>query len=379
MGLLDRAHLVALDTETTGLDAFGGDALIEVARVEIEDGAIGATWSTLVRPGRPIPAGASQVHGITEDMLVDAPGPREVAAALGEALAGRVLIFHHAAFDLPFLAALMRAAGSAPLLNPVVDTLGLARGMIEAPGHSLEALAAALGLPGEPRHRALGDALTTARLFLALAPRWERERGIRSLAELAAASQDVLRLAHASGGRVLESGFLAIRPPGDRSRTSEGAAMNAAAPAIGSLAPDFRLRGPGGQFVTLSEFRGHRNVVLVFFPLAFSPACSNQLPEIQRQLERFETLDASVMGVSVDSYFANEAFARRLGVTFPLLSDFHREASRDYGVLLTDKGYSSRTTFVIDKQGRLAHREEPSGPSGFPSNDHVLEALGRLA
>jgi DNA polymerase III epsilon subunit-like protein len=109
--------------------------------------------------------------------------------------AGRTLVFHNAAFDLPFLAALMRKAGRPPLLCPVVDTLGLARGLFDQGGNSLGALAVRLGLPPEPAHRALGDALTTARLFQALAARWENERGVRSIAELAAASQDVLRLA----------------------------------------------------------------------------------------------------------------------------------------------------------------------------------------
>ena len=149
-------------------------------------------------------------------------------------------------------------------------------------------------------------------------------------------------------------------------------------PVTGHAAPEFRLRGPGGQYVTLAEYRGRKNVVLVFFPLAFSPLCSHQLPEIQRRLAQFEALDAAVLGVSVDSHYANQAFAQRLGLTFPLLSDLHREASRAYGVYLPDKGYSGRVTFVIDRQGRLAHKEEATDPTGTPSNERVLEALGRL-
>ena len=99
-----------------------------------------------------------------------------------------------APFDLPFISSFMRAAGAPPLWNPVVDTLGLARGLFGPGSNSLGALAAKLALPPEPRHRALGDAITTARLFLLLAERWEREKGARSLAELAAASQDMMRL-----------------------------------------------------------------------------------------------------------------------------------------------------------------------------------------
>src|SRR3989442_3460368 len=100
-------------------------------------------------------------------------------------------------------------------------------------------------------------------------------------------------------------------------------------PEIGQVAPDFRLKGPGGQFVTLSEYRGTKNVLLVFYPLAFSPVCSHQLPMIQEELHRLRALGAEVLGISVDSHYANEAFARHLVLTFPLLSDFHRRTSVD--------------------------------------------------
>jgi DNA polymerase-3 subunit epsilon len=110
-------------------------------------------------------------------------------------------VFHNAAFDLPFLARLLRDGGAEPLLNPVIDTLGLARGAVASRSYSLGALAGTLGLPREAAHRALGDALTTARLFLLLAERWERERGVTTVAELAAASQDAARLAASGRGR----------------------------------------------------------------------------------------------------------------------------------------------------------------------------------
>jgi DNA polymerase III epsilon subunit-like protein len=127
-------------------------------------------------------------------MVRGAPAAAEVAAGVVERCEGRTLVFHNAAFDLPFIAALMRRTGRPPLLGPVVDTLGLARGLFDIGGNALGALAARLELPAETSHRALGDALTTARLLLVLGERWEREKGVRSVAELAAASQDVLRL-----------------------------------------------------------------------------------------------------------------------------------------------------------------------------------------
>lgn len=194
MSLFDGARLVALDTETTGFDPAQGHALVEVASVILDEGRIGETWSTLTDPGRAIPAEASGVHGITDAMVRGAPGPAAVATALEPRCAGRTLVFHNAAFDLPFLAAALRRAGRPPLANPVLDTLGLARGLFDVGGNALGALAARLGLPAERSHRALGDALTTARLLQVLGERWEREKGVRTLAELAAASQDVLRL-----------------------------------------------------------------------------------------------------------------------------------------------------------------------------------------
>src|SRR4029078_53531 len=96
---------------------------------------------------------------------------------------------------------------------------------------------------------------------------------------------------------------------------------------VGRVAPDFKLRGPGGQPVTLSEYRGKKNVVLVFYPLAFSPVCSNQLPALSHALAAFAALDAVVYGISVDSHHANTAFAKQLRISFPLLSDFHRRTS----------------------------------------------------
>lgn len=151
-----------------------------------------------------------------------------------------------------------------------------------------------------------------------------------------------------------------------------------AAPEVGQAAPEFKLKGPGGQFVTLSEYRGKKNVVLVFYPLAFSPVCSHQLPEIERQITRFESLEAIVLGVSVDSHYANTAFAERLRLSFPLLSDFKREASAAYGVLIAEAGHSGRAMFVIDKQGTIAYKDVSPSTREIPSTESVLTALAGL-
>ena len=151
-----------------------------------------------------------------------------------------------------------------------------------------------------------------------------------------------------------------------------------AALSVGQIAPEFRLRGPGGQFVTLSEYRGRKNVVVAFYPLAFSPVCSHQLPDLEKDTRRIEALDGVVLGISVDSYYANEAFDRSLGLSFPLLSDFDRSVSERWGLLIPERHYSQRALFVVDKQGRIAYADVAPTTSQVPSKTALIEALERL-
>lgn len=191
--LLAGQRLVVVDTETSGWSLAAGHGIIEIACVTVEDGVPRSEWSSLVRPRVPVEPGARIVHGIDDALLSDAPPPSAVAPVFVAACGRSPLVFHHAAFDLPFLQALVVQAGLPALDHPVIDTLGLARGLFGSGSNDLETLGDTLGV-GEPvRHRALPDARTTARLLVALVSRWERERGTRSLAELAAASQDVIR------------------------------------------------------------------------------------------------------------------------------------------------------------------------------------------
>lgn len=191
--LLAGATVFAVDTETTGMSPADGHRLVEVARVAVVDGALGEEWSTLIQPGRAIPADATRVHGISDAMVAAAPTAAAAGRLLREGCGDLPLVFHNAPFDLPFLVQLFRDAGIPPLANPILDTLGLARGLFGTGSNALGALATRLGLPPETAHRALGDTRTTARLFVELAGRWEREKGIGSLMELAAVSQDVMR------------------------------------------------------------------------------------------------------------------------------------------------------------------------------------------
>lgn len=149
---------------------------------------------------------------------------------------------------------------------------------------------------------------------------------------------------------------------------------------VGQVAPDFKLKGPGGQPISLSEYRGTKNVVLAFYPLAFSGTCSHQLPEVQKAVGRIDALDGVVLGISVDSHFANEAFARHLGLSFPLLSDWNRQASGAYGVLL-ESNFSGRALFVVDKAGKLAYKDVSPAPGDIaqiPSIDKVVAELQKL-
>jgi DNA polymerase-3 subunit epsilon len=207
MGILSGRKLIVLDTETTGFDPAEGHELVEVASVTVENGVMAEEWSSLIRPARPIPPGATAVHGITDAMTATAPEAGKVAAELRARCADHALAFHNAEFDLPFLRALLRGAGQPPLIAPVVDTLGLARGLFGSGGNSLGPLARRLSLPIESAHRALADARTSARVLIELAARWEREKGVASLDELAAISQDQVRLTRRSrpGGSPLRS------------------------------------------------------------------------------------------------------------------------------------------------------------------------------
>jgi peroxiredoxin len=156
--------------------------------------------------------------------------------------------------------------------------------------------------------------------------------------------------------------------------------MTQTVPEPGQLAPDFKLKGPGGAFYTLSEHLGQSPVVLVFYPLAFSAVCSHQLPDLEKFIPQFEKAGAVVYGISVDSHHANSAFARSLNLSFPLLSDWKREASAAYGVLLEDAGYSGRATFVIGRDGRLLWREIAESTNSMdqvPSPERALAALAK--
>lgn len=147
---------------------------------------------------------------------------------------------------------------------------------------------------------------------------------------------------------------------------------------VGQEAPDFTLKNPDNEDVTLSSFRGKKNVVLVFFPLAFSGVCTKQLGAIGEHEARYAGDDAQVIGVSVDSRFALGRFAEDLGLKDTiLLADFEPkgEVARSYGVYLESAGISGRATFVIDKEGIVRGRSLTDTPAEMPDEEEYFQAL----
>lgn len=124
---------------------------------------------------------------------------------------------------------------------------------------------------------------------------------------------------------------------------------------IGQVAPDFTLRDQNKQPVSLSDFRGRKNVVLIFYPYAFTNVCHGELCAIQEDLSSFENDEVQVLAVSVDTPYAHRVWAEREGWTFPQLADFwpHGAVAQAYGVFDETKGCAVRGTFVIDKEGVL--------------------------
>jgi len=126
--------------------------------------------------------------------------------------------------------------------------------------------------------------------------------------------------------------------------------------AVGQTAPDFSLKDQYDQDVKLSDFAGKKNVVLVFYPLDWSPVCTNEHACLVNDMKRFETLDAAVLGVSVDSAWSHKAYSEKMGVKYSLLADFNpRGAMADkYGVYLAEKGISGRAIVIVGKDGKVA-------------------------
>lgn len=147
-----------------------------------------------------------------------------------------------------------------------------------------------------------------------------------------------------------------------------------AEPNVGAKAPDFSLKSTSGEMVSLSQFKGHKNVLIAFFPLAFTGVCTAENCAFTEDYSKFEAQDTEVLPVSVDSTPTHSEFRSKYKMKQHLLSDFKREAGRAYGVLDEEKFFTKRAYFLVDKAGlvRFKHVEAELGHSR-PNNELLAE------
>ncbi|MES2309365.1 MAG: redoxin domain-containing protein [Verrucomicrobiota bacterium] len=156
--------------------------------------------------------------------------------------------------------------------------------------------------------------------------------------------------------------------------------------AIGTKAPEFVLKrknADGLVDVKLSDYAGKKNVVLLFFPLAFTGVCTQELCDVTSGIDAFQGLNAEVLAISVDSPFAQEAWAQKEKITLPLLSDLNKTVTKAYDVVFPNLAgvgdTSARAAFVIDKSGVIAYSEQTPTPKDLPNFDLVKAALSKSA
>lgn len=151
---------------------------------------------------------------------------------------------------------------------------------------------------------------------------------------------------------------------------------------VGTAAPDFVLTNHDRELVRLSDEFAKRPVVLAFFPAAFSSVCTTELCTMRDDLASLGTSDVTVFGISVDTFFTLKAFHQQLGLTFPLLSDFNKDVITEYGVYCEDmiglKGLAKRAVFLIDKAGRIRHREVLEDARNEPDYAALREAIASI-
>ncbi|MCZ6672134.1 MAG: redoxin domain-containing protein [Verrucomicrobia bacterium] len=151
---------------------------------------------------------------------------------------------------------------------------------------------------------------------------------------------------------------------------------------VGTKAPDFTLKSKnadGLADITLSDNFGNGKTVLLFFPLAFTSVCSDELCSVRDSLQDYNDLGATIYAISVDSPFTQEVFAQQNNLNFTLLSDFNKEVSSAYDVLFEDliglKGVSKRSAFVIDQDGVIQFSSSSDDPAVIPDFDAIKAAL----
>lgn len=154
--------------------------------------------------------------------------------------------------------------------------------------------------------------------------------------------------------------------------------MTGSSVVVGAAAPDFTLPSTAGGDFTLSSYRGNKNVLLAFFPLAFTSTCTAELCDFSDGLSAFPDAAAKVVGISVDSIPALKQFRKQTGIEVDLLSDFKREVSREYGTLIEEQFFSNRAYFIVDKQGVVRWKHIESELGHKRENAELLSELQKL-
>lgn len=149
---------------------------------------------------------------------------------------------------------------------------------------------------------------------------------------------------------------------------------------VGAVAPDFTLKDQNNQLVALSSYRDVKNVLLVFYPLAFTGTCQGELCRVRDELPTFENADTAILAISVGPPPTHKIWAAEQGYTFPLLSDFwpHGEVAQAYGVFNDSAGFANRGTFVVDKSG-IIRFAEMNGPGEARDSSSWAEALAQVS
>jgi peroxiredoxin len=149
--------------------------------------------------------------------------------------------------------------------------------------------------------------------------------------------------------------------------------------AVGQAAPEFTLKDQSMGEVKLADFRGKKNVVIMFYPLDWSPVCTNEHACMVTDMKKFETLDAQVLGLSVDSAWSHKAYAEKMGIKYPLLADFNPRGAvaEQFGVYLADKGITGRAIAIVDKGGKIAWFKNYDIPV-VPDINEVAQALAQV-
>ncbi|MGA1082487.1 MAG: peroxiredoxin [Candidatus Nanopelagicales bacterium] len=149
---------------------------------------------------------------------------------------------------------------------------------------------------------------------------------------------------------------------------------------VGDRAPEFSLKNQSGEMVSLADFAGKKNVLVMFYPFAFSGICTGEICEINEDLPKFQNDDVEMISISCDPHHALRAFAEKENIKTILLSDFwpHGAVAKEYGVFLEDLGFANRGTFLIDKSGNVRWKTITS-PGEARVSEEYKKALAAIS